>query len=54
MASMNREKLSIIMITLTLLTFALVGCSSISEKMASILDPSIVWVENFENGDADG
>ena len=51
---MTRKRFSLITISVTLLTFLLLGCSSTSERMTPTPDTSIVWSDDFDDGDTDG
>jgi hypothetical protein len=51
---MTRRQYSLITISVTLLTFLLIGCSSTPETIPPTPDMSIVWSDDFDDGDTDG
>jgi hypothetical protein len=53
-AIMKREKYILNIMTVTLLAFILAACSSTSGKVPVTPDASVVWSDDFEDGDADG
>jgi hypothetical protein len=51
---MKRTQYFSILMTLTLLVLMLAAFSATSGKVPILLDPSVVWSDDFEDGDAEG
>ena len=52
--SVLRKHLVLTILSIVLLVFLLYGCSSNTADTTPTPDPSIVWSDDFEDGDMDG